>query len=156
MRQICRFHGNELKTEIAIRFFMDTFETEGLFKVDSPRFGRRNEAQIPDEEYGCLKDIFPPDPLQFLFKDAGYGESKVLCQGSGADSGSIVKLHLDRLSRGPKLALPLQARDQVEERDICPRLGHTPRLAKGDDIGCSFFYDAEAIYLQLAEDGCLS
>jgi hypothetical protein len=46
----------------------DYSQTDGLFKADSPRFGRRDEAKIANEEDAVWVDGFFLEALQFAGK----------------------------------------------------------------------------------------
>jgi hypothetical protein len=47
---------------------MHAFETQGLFKADPPRFGRRDESEVLYEKDTLLIDRFRFDTLQFVRK----------------------------------------------------------------------------------------
>src|ERR1700691_3961045 len=64
-RQTCRLDWDQFEAEVPVGFFVDFLKTHRFLKGDSPRFGRRDEAEIADEEDPVLVDCFLFDAFQF-------------------------------------------------------------------------------------------
>jgi hypothetical protein len=67
-----------------------------------------------------------------------------------------MKLYPARLARRATLPLFLQISDRVDERGLRPWFSNTLCLRERNDVRSRFFYDAEAINLQLTEYCCFS
>ena len=83
---------------------MDLFETQPFVKADPPRFGRRYEAKVPNEENFLLKDLVRLDALELTRKQVGARISEVGCQGSCADNRTIMELDRTRTRLGGREA----------------------------------------------------
>ena len=59
---------NQFEAEIPVSLFVNFLKTHRFLKADSPRFGRRDEAKIANEEDPVLVDCFFFDALQFAGK----------------------------------------------------------------------------------------
>jgi len=59
---------DQLEAEIPVRLFVNFLKPHGLLKADSPRFGRRDEAKIANEEDAVWVDGFFLEALQFAGK----------------------------------------------------------------------------------------
>jgi len=69
-------------------------KTQRILKADSPRFGRRDEAKIANEEDPVLEDFFFLDALQFPGKKGRKRAPEVDCQRRGTHYAAVVKLNL--------------------------------------------------------------
>ena len=56
------------KPKLPVSLFVNFLKTHRFLKADSPRFGRRDEAKIANEEDPVLVDCFFFDALQFAGK----------------------------------------------------------------------------------------
>lgn len=107
---------------------MNSLETHRFLKADSPRFGRRDEAKIADEEDSLLVDGFFPDALQFAGKKRRKRVPEVDRQCRGTHNATVVKLNLIWLIRRSNLAVLLQISDYINERGMGPGLKRSLRL----------------------------
>jgi hypothetical protein len=78
---------------------VDFLKTQRILKADSPRFGRRDEAKVANEEDSVLVDRFFLDAIQFAGKKGRKWVPKVDCPHRGTDNATIVKLNLTRLNK---------------------------------------------------------
>src|SRR5260370_13857955 len=131
---------------------MHSLEARGTLKTDPPGFSRCEEAKILYEEDTLLVDGLCFDTLQFARKYLRERIFKVFRQGSGADDGPVVKLHLVRIVRGSNLPPSLQFDNRIDERAMLRRFGDTACLLQSNDISGSLLDDTEAIELQLTND----
>jgi len=94
---------------------VDLFETQRFVKADPPRFGRRYEAKVPNEENFLLKDLVRLDALELTRQQVGGRIFEVGCQGSRADNRTIMELDRTRLGGRSTLPLPLQINHCINE-----------------------------------------
>ena len=59
---------DEVEAKVSVSLFVNFLKTYRVLKADSPRFGRRDEAKIANEEDSVLVDCFFFDALQFAGK----------------------------------------------------------------------------------------
>jgi len=111
----CRFDLDQIEAQALISVLVNLFRTNRVFKTDAPCRGRRDEAQIADEEDASLEDLFRPEALQFAGKHIGDRMSEVDCQCGGINHARIMKLDFVRLIRRPDLPVSLQVGDGIDE-----------------------------------------
>ena len=56
---------HQFEAEVPVSLFVNLLKTHRVLKADSPRFGRRHEAEITNEEDSVLVNSFLDDALQF-------------------------------------------------------------------------------------------
>ena len=113
---------------------MNLFKAYGFLKRNSPRFGGRDEAEIPNEEDSGLVDCFFLDALQFAGKNTRLRVSEIDGQRRGTDGAAVVELNLVGSMGGSKLTVSLQTGDCVDERRVCPGFNRSLGLGGGDDV----------------------
>jgi len=118
-------------------------KTHRVCEADSPRFGRRDEAKIANEEDSVLIDSFFLDALQFTGKKGRKRIPKVDRQGRSTHNTTVVKLNLIRLIRRSNLTVPLQVSDCIDERGMSPGFNCSLAVRRGDDIRSRLFDYAE-------------
>jgi len=94
---------------------MHSLEAQGILNTDPPSFSRCDEAKILYEKDTFLVDRLCFDTFQFARKYLRERLFKVFRQGSGADDGPVVKLHLVRIVRGSNLPPSLQFDNRIDE-----------------------------------------
>ena len=68
---------DDAKTHLAIRLFMNLFESQGLFEADAPRLCRRHKAKIANKEDFPLEDLLRAQPFEFLRQSGSDGKAQV-------------------------------------------------------------------------------
>ena len=131
---------------------MNFLKAHRFLKADSPRFSRRDEPEITNEEHSVLVDCFVFDSFQFAGKKRRKRVPKVDCQRRGTDHATVVKLNCIRLIRRSNLTVPLQMRDGIDERGMSPKFNRSARMRGGDDVSSSLFDYAEPVEFQLTDD----
>ena len=68
LRQTSPFDWHQFEPQAPVSLFVDLLKALGIFKANAPRFGRRDEAEVANEEDPVLVDRFCLDTLQFTRK----------------------------------------------------------------------------------------
>src|SRR5262245_52810495 len=82
--------------------------------------------------------------------------AEVVSQGGRAHDRTVVKLEVVRKVRGTNPTFALERPDLIDECRPRPGLRNAARVRGGNHIGGSFFDDAKAVELELADDRRLS
>jgi hypothetical protein len=122
-------------------------KTHRFLKADSPRFGRRDEAKIANEEDPVLVDGFFLNALQFAGKKGRKRVPKVDCQRRGTDDATVVKLNLIRVIGRSNLTVLLQTSDCINEGRMSPELNRPLVVRGSDDVSGRLFDYAEPVKL---------
>ena len=99
--------GDQFEAEVSVSLFVNLFKTHGFLKADAPRFGRRDEAKMANEEDPVLVDCLLLDTLQLTGQNGRKRVPEVDCQRRGTHPATVVKLNLIRLIRRSNLTVPL-------------------------------------------------
>lgn len=103
-----------------------------------------------------MKHILCQNALQFGDEKRRPGKLEVVCQGSGTDDGSIVKLNEMGETGGVGFPDSLKTDYGIEEPGAGPRLGDSVRLPELDDAGGGLLHYAKSVQFQLPEDRSLA
>ncbi len=71
--QTSRLDRDQFEAEVAVSLFVNFLKAHRFLKADTPRFGRRYEAKIANEEDPVFVDCFFFDALQFAGKKGEKG-----------------------------------------------------------------------------------
>jgi hypothetical protein len=107
---------------------VNLFKADRLFVSDSSRVSGCDEPQVLQKQDPALKNVFHPNPPQFVQQVLRPGKSKVVCQGSGTYHRSIMKLYKVLGAGGSALSNLLKRDNGFNELWAGPRFGYPLRL----------------------------